>query len=364
LNKSIFMNAASHPALALGEASAKPIPRCRGCREPLTPENDSEAHVIPNALGGRLKPTGILCKACNGELDRLADNPLIEAFGAWPTLLDVPRDRGKNPPKTVFSETGQRVRVDTEGPYTATDVRYEARPLDGDRIEVSISAPTNRKARELAGRAAKEFPGVDVEDVMRLKRTESLPEDERINARVNFGTAAVFGGVSAILWLFAQWKERQAPLSWDGLKRDIAMRQSGSGRLRHLVDGLPGLEGPSVPFGHKIVLRSVPRTGELIAYVEILGVLRIGGVYGRAKPGPAACVEHVYVYDLDEQRDRSAEFRIDPAAFDAPDWASLGLAPGERDRLLAHYERAIRDVLEPRYRARTAGKARPQDDPA
>ncbi len=358
------MNVVSHRALALGEALAKRVPRCRGCPNALTGENDSEAHVIPNALGGRLKPKGILCKACNAELDGLADNPLVEAFGAWPTLLDIPRDRGRNPPKSVVSETGQRVRVETEGPYTVTDVRYEAQPLDGGAIEVSISAPTERIARQLAGRVTKEFPGVDVEDVMRLKRTESLPEGERINAGVDFGTAAVFGGVSAILWLFAHWKEGQAPLPWDGLKRDIVMRQNGAGRLRHMVDGLPGLDGPAVPFGHRIVLRSVPRTGELIAYVEILGVLRIGGVYGEAKPGPTSRVEHVYVYDLDQQRDRSAEFRIDPAVSDAQDWATLGLAPSEREQLSAHYERAVRDVLEPRYQARVRSKARSQPDAA
>ena len=140
------------------------------------------------------------------------------------------------------------------------------------------------------------------------------------------------------------------------------MRQNGAARLRHLVDGLPGLEGPAIPFGHRIVLRSVPRTGELIAYVEILGVLRIGGVYGKAKPGSASRVEHVYVYDLDQQRDRSAEFRIDPVVFEAQDWEALGLAPSERERLLAHYEHAIRDVLEPRYQARVASKAWSQPD--
>ena len=156
----------------------------------------------------------------------------------------------------------------------------------------------------------------------------------------------------------------RGPNRWCTSSAGSSAWRPGAGLLRHLVDGLPGLEGPAVPFGHRVVLRSVPRTGELVAYVEILGVLRIGGVYGKAKPGPAPWVGHVCVYDLDQQRDRSAEFRVDPAAFDVQDWAALGLAPSERERLLAHYERAIRDVLEPRYRARTAGKARPQAEPA
>ena len=78
------------------------------------------------------------------------------------------------------------------------------------------------------------------------------------------------------------------------------------------------------------MLRSVPRTGDLIAYVEIMGILRIGGVYGKAKPGPAALIEHLYVYDLDAQRDRTA---INRSVFKARDWAIEGLAPSERAAL-------------------------------
>jgi hypothetical protein len=77
--------------------------RCRGCGDPIAPANDTDARILPNALGGRLKPRGILCRVCNTELDRLADNALVNAFGTWPTMLDIPRDRGKNPPKIVLS---------------------------------------------------------------------------------------------------------------------------------------------------------------------------------------------------------------------------------------------------------------------
>lgn len=121
-------------------------PLCCGCGCALTSNNNSEAHIIPNALGGRLKPKGIFCAVCNTELDELADNPLVEAFEAWPTLLDPPRDRGRNPPKTVVSETGLRVRVEIEGPYTVQDVQYEKQPPDGGAAKVSISARRDRSA--------------------------------------------------------------------------------------------------------------------------------------------------------------------------------------------------------------------------
>ena len=53
--------------------NASPQKICQGCGEALTGENDSEAHIIPNALGGRLKPKGIICQTCNTKLDALAD---------------------------------------------------------------------------------------------------------------------------------------------------------------------------------------------------------------------------------------------------------------------------------------------------
>jgi hypothetical protein len=102
------------------------------------------------------------------------------------------------------------------------------------------------------------------------------------------------------------------------------------------------------------VLRSVRHTGNVIAYVEIMGVLRVGGVYGKVKPGPGALIEHLYVYDLDAQRDRTAEFRINRSVFEARDWATEGLEPSEQASLSECYEKAAREVWEPRYRARSA----------
>lgn len=91
------------------------MPECRGCGEPLTPANDSEAHIIPKALGGRLAPKGLICRTCNTALDAVADNALIEAFGAWPTLLAIPRQGGENPPKSFKLGTGRKCGLNRTG---------------------------------------------------------------------------------------------------------------------------------------------------------------------------------------------------------------------------------------------------------
>ncbi|MGY3602734.1 HNH endonuclease [Bradyrhizobium sp. Lot11] len=53
---------------------------CKGCGVPITPKNDSDAHMIPRALGGRLAPRGIICRDCNGKLNDAADFELIDAL--------------------------------------------------------------------------------------------------------------------------------------------------------------------------------------------------------------------------------------------------------------------------------------------
>jgi hypothetical protein len=154
-----------------------------------------------------------------------------------------------------------------------------------------------------------------------------------------------------LIWLYSIHAAGAAALDWSGLKKYILTSQKGQGPWRHYVDGLPGLVGPDVSFGHKVLLRSVPSTGQIIAYVEVLGVLRIGGVYGMGIRGEPL-VEHFYIYDLDTRRDRSSEFHVDSATFDGKDWASFGVAPFELDSLTRHYQDIFPAVLGARYAKR------------
>jgi len=86
-------------------------------------------------------------------------------------------------------------------------------------------------------------------------------------------------------------------MDWEQLVDCIHKMQKTGGSFRYLVDSLPGLEGPTIKLGHKIVVRSIPHTGELIAYVEILNILKVGGLLAKAKP-PCEPLELIYVYDL------------------------------------------------------------------
>ena len=42
-----------------------PERKCFLCKVPLTSENDSKEHIIPQSIGGRKKVKGFICQDCN-----------------------------------------------------------------------------------------------------------------------------------------------------------------------------------------------------------------------------------------------------------------------------------------------------------
>src|SRR5215469_9378916 len=71
----------------------------RGCGHKFDAAQDSRAHIIPSALGGRLKRRGLLCRECNGHLGESADKSLIKSLGFFTTFLGIEhraRSRGKS----------------------------------------------------------------------------------------------------------------------------------------------------------------------------------------------------------------------------------------------------------------------------
>ena len=346
----------------MGEAKRRAAApkKCRGCGVNLTTQNDSAAHVFPNALGGRLKPKGIICQLCNTALDRAADNALVKAFGDWPTLLNLPRDAGDHPPKLVDTRDGKRVRIEADGKITSAEVIYDVTEIK-DGHHVAIAAGNMKTFRELLKRAKKQFPKLDIHAAEQAAQVVGIADDDLLKLGFDFSPQAVFGGVITAIWLYLIHTTGRAFMDWDRLLECVGQMQTHGGTFRYLVNGLPGLSGPDIPLGHKIVIRSVPLTGEMIAYVEVMGILRVGGLFASAG-GPSELIEHVYAYDLVQQLDRSAEFSIDPGEFDRQAWQAVGLGPTDAEVLRTHFATALQ-VFVNHYRQRFTTKPNAEAKP-
>jgi hypothetical protein len=312
--------------------------------------------MIPKALGGRLAPRGILCRVCNTEFNDVADAALIKAFGAWPTLLDIPRE-GTNPAKTVDTRQGYRVRMEASGKLTRTDVVYdvvEMPEVEGHRL--SFGAGDMKTARQLLARAKKEFPQIDLAEALKHLKVQGMPDGDELKLGLDFSPPAVFGGVLTAVWLFIIDRTRQAFVDKKRLLDWIkSLQEFQSDTFRYFVNGLPGLEGPDIKLGHKIVVRTDNISRQLIAYVEIMGVLRIGGVIAVLPKGQA--MGHIYAYDLLERKDRSAEFSFNSEVFNGQKWDKVGLTPKEGSTLKAHFTSALQELAALYYTRNSAEAA-------
>ena len=70
------------------------MPKCYLCRTEITEENKSVEHIVPNAIGGRLKSSKILCKDCNSKLGSSMDANLAKQLEFFANQLNVKRERG------------------------------------------------------------------------------------------------------------------------------------------------------------------------------------------------------------------------------------------------------------------------------
>jgi hypothetical protein len=71
---------------------------CYRCNIEITKENESNEHIIINAIGGRLKSKKLLCQKCNSNFGKESDSCLASQLNDFMVLLKIPRNRGKSQP--------------------------------------------------------------------------------------------------------------------------------------------------------------------------------------------------------------------------------------------------------------------------
>jgi len=69
-------------------------PGCALCDVEITPANDSQEHIIQNALGGARKVRGVFCKTCNSTTGAKWDTEVARQLQSLTIHLGVVRDRG------------------------------------------------------------------------------------------------------------------------------------------------------------------------------------------------------------------------------------------------------------------------------
>jgi hypothetical protein len=134
---------------------------CLHCDAEITEGNNTSEHVIPNALGGRLKTTSAICRNCNSRLGADIESEFIKKLSFLTNVLDVERDRGGNPDLIVEdSNTGLKLRQ-RPGKLAELDKNIRHQKTEDGEATISFFAKTESLAKGVLRR----FPKANVESL-------------------------------------------------------------------------------------------------------------------------------------------------------------------------------------------------------
>lgn len=154
--------------------------KCYVCDVEITSENESEEHILLNAIGGKLKSKKLICKSCNSEFGSEIDDTLARQLNPIANLLDIKRDRG-NPQNVKGKYQNRDILIEPGGKMKL------ARPyIEKNENMFHLEASSERQAREVLQGIKRNHPQLDIEEEFKkAKRNKTyLPS---VNINMNFG---------------------------------------------------------------------------------------------------------------------------------------------------------------------------------
>ena len=112
---------------------------CYNCNNPLTESNITEEHIILNAIGGKLKSKELICRKCNSKFGDRSDKALAKALQPLSTLLDINRNRGRNPSFIMRDRESTEFRIDGPGSIPILHRPYIDIKNEEDKKNVKIT---------------------------------------------------------------------------------------------------------------------------------------------------------------------------------------------------------------------------------
>lgn len=130
---------------------------CYVCENQLVDENETEEHIILNAIGGKLKSKRLICRECNSKFGSQIDAKLAHQLKAISTLLNVKRDNGH--PQNVRAKQGSKeVLIEPGGKVKLSRPHHEIE----DEI-LHIEAPSIISAKKMLSGMKRKFPHIDID---------------------------------------------------------------------------------------------------------------------------------------------------------------------------------------------------------
>ncbi|MFM2477350.1 HNH endonuclease [Celerinatantimonas sp. MCCC 1A17872] len=265
---------------------------CPICSKPIV--QDSEEHVIPNAIGGRKKVSGFICDPCNNKTGKTWDVALCSQFADLCLFFGIKRERGKVPAQIFDTVDGNKIRVLPDGgmEHTRPEIEIIESP---DKAEIHISARNEKEAKkkiqEIVKSLLKRNPGLTPPDLSQFEWQEKI---EYLDSPITITKS--YGGLDAGKSIV---KSALAMVSDSGINPNICehaisfLREDAEACFgyyyskRDIIQNRP----IGVPF-HCVYVENASGSPLIKAYIEFFGHVRYVLLLSSSYKGP--CFSNSY----------------------------------------------------------------------
>lgn len=266
---------------------------CILCEVPLTAENDSEEHVIINAIGGRYKVKGVLCVRCNNGAGDTWDCSLANDLHSLGLLVGVRRERGETPSMMIKNLEGDQLLLHADGTMSPAKVEFKESQDSSGLVTIEFVARSLEETRKILKGVKRKYPKVDVESEISKVDDKFVYLDSPLSLSMGFGGSLSGRSVVKSVLCFAVANGVSAKDCWNA--RNYLTSESGEPCFGYwyardmVLDRLVGL-----PL-HCIAVSNRGTDGQLIGYAEFFGARRVVVCLATMYSGPPI---HV-VYSID-----------------------------------------------------------------
>jgi hypothetical protein len=161
-------------------------PRCVLCDTEITNTNDSQEHLILNAIGGTRKVRGVYCVRCNSDSGSRWDSDAVRQLEFLASHLGIVRERGNGRAVDLVTLSGRAVRKRPDGRLSFPRSKPSITPK-GEGVEIRIQATTRAEAQRTLRGLKRKYPKLDVEAALASIDDRETYLAEPVKAELTFG---------------------------------------------------------------------------------------------------------------------------------------------------------------------------------
>ena len=272
--------------------------KCVFCDVPLTTDNAHSEHVIPNALGGKLKSNKLDCSKCNETYGSKCDAAIAHDLNPFANLLNVHRGRGyPQPIKGVHN--GKPIRLNPGGKTELAKPEFRTEETDTG-LKVQIQARSMREAKAMLEGLKRKYPKLDVNKALADAQVKSEYSNEFINFNFTHGGSATFQAIMKMAFLFFKLKRPGVKLANEKELIDFINGHSSKTAVSWYFPEPEIVERQDGRVLHALILKGYPSEKLLLAFVDLFSVLSFVVVLS---DDFSEDLEEKYVFDVIGQKE-------------------------------------------------------------